>query len=547
MRFTRRNAALDARNSYPTWAHPEVLDNAEQWRVIRDCIAGHRAIQDRLEVYLPQRGGMDRDEYLSFAEYATFFNMTARTVRAMVGLAARRDPKITGVPKRLRKILKRVGYDNSSIVLFIKKAMDEVVAMGRYGILVDMDPEGRHPPYLEGFQAENILDWQTGDIEGRTVLTGVVLRSIRQKPREIGKAVEILVEYRVLELVDIDGQVVYRQRIYLTESGHAFDFASAVPDSVVVPLRFGKPMSRIPFIIPGSLSTSPDVDASPIADITHVQISHFRSSADLEFGRFYTGCPIFTVQADASQKDSEYKLGPSMVWVLGPNSQAGLLEFNGQGLTFLENALLQKEDQIAKLGGRLMGGRSRATSESDNQLKMQEANEHSTLHNVVVSLNHAMSEMLKVWAWWQGVDDVDDIECEISTEFMSNLFGAREIRAVQEMYKAGLIDLTTFHHYMQRAEVIPDWMDFDEFSASIQDPGQFPNLPDVLARMRGYPDKNSWLTHKRELRALRLDERALDDEIDLARQEFRLKKKQAEKPPAPAPRPNPNPNPPAAA
>lgn len=536
----RRTPALDARNSYPTWSHDDVLANAEQWRQIRDCIAGHQAIRDRCHVYLPKRSGMSKEDYDAYVEYAPYFNMTSRTVGAMVGTASRREPKLTGIPERLRYLLPKITYDNSSAVLFIKKALFEVTSMGRYGILVDMDAEGRKPPYLEGFAAENIIDWQTGEVEGRQVLTAVVLRSIRQKPRAIGGAREIQIEYRILELVPEGGRLIYRQRVYLCDEINAD--ITGIPDQVIEPKRFGQPLTFIPFIMPGALSTSPDVDQSPIAGVSHMQVSHYQSSADLEFARWYTGNPVYWVNtSDGADKDTEYALGPSRIWLLGPNGKAGVVEFNGQGLIFLENAMTQKEDMAAKLGGRLIGGRSRATSESDNQLKMQESNEHSVLLNVVVALNHAMTTALQWWAFWQGIDDTSEIACEISTEFMSNMFGARELRAVQEMYAAGLIDLQTFHFYFQRAEVIPDWLDYDEFKASIEDPDQFPNLPDVLARMRGHSDKASWQAHKIEMRKLRLDERASAAEIQNAQDKLALERKKAAKPPPPKPAPEPQP------
>ncbi|ODT77699.1 MAG: hypothetical protein ABS76_26565 [Pelagibacterium sp. SCN 64-44] len=57
-----RNALTAATANYPTWSHPDVIRNAEAWRMIRDCMEGEEAIKDRGEVYLPKLTTMDSEE-----------------------------------------------------------------------------------------------------------------------------------------------------------------------------------------------------------------------------------------------------------------------------------------------------------------------------------------------------------------------------------------------------------------------------------------------------------------------------------------------------
>lgn len=529
----RRQAAVRARTQFPSWVHDDVIRYAERWKRIRDCIEGEEAVKEEAVIYLPRRAKMTDEGYASYVERAPYFNMSSRTVRSMVGLASRRRPRIAGIPDRLKTGLDRITFDNQSVYLLIKHALEECVSLGRYGLLVDMDREGKKPAYIEGFIAEHILDWTEEEIDGRLELTGVVLRTVSEKPRSVGGARETVYRYLILELVDIDGKLTYQQRIYESATVD-IDFSRST-GTVVVPVHRGKPFDFIPFFFSGSMSNRPAVDRPPLGDISGLQVSHFQSSADLEYARFYTANPVYWAQIGNGDRQTEYELGPDRIWEVDLNANVGILEFNGSGLRYLESGCAQKEDMIAKLGGRLMGGSSRAVSESDNQLKMQEANEHSTLHNVVSALNEAMTRALKVWATWQDVTDVSGVVCEIPADFISDMFGAREIRVLLELYKAGTIPIGILHSTLQKAGIIPDWYDEATFRAALDDEDNFPNMPDVLARMRGFPDKKTWLDYKRGLREMRLDERTQSEDLDLQLRKLKIERDKLNKPPAPRP------------
>src|SRR5206468_661127 len=109
----------------------------------------------------------------------------------------------------------------------------------------------------------------------------------------------------------------------------------------------------IPFTFVGATSLSPNVDKPPLLDLVEVNLSHYRSSADLEHGRHYTALP--TPWVSGMRPDSNLRIGAGVAWVLeDPTAKAGMLEFTGQGLQALEKALESKEKQMAVLGARLL-------------------------------------------------------------------------------------------------------------------------------------------------------------------------------------------------
>jgi len=200
------------------------------------------------------------------------------------------------------------------------------------------------------------------------------------------------------------------------------------------------------------------------------------------------------VQNDSSQDQGNYEVGPDVVWILDKDEEAKLLEFNGRGLQHLENILRSKEGQIASIGGRMMPGSSRGAAESDNSLVMQERNEQTLLLNIADTVDEAVTEILQWWADWSNASKstIKAITFELNRDFLIKDAGAREFRAIHQMYMDGIIPVDVVYDYLSRAEVIPEWMDEEEYKSLLKQSNQFPNMVDVLARMKNFPDADAF-------------------------------------------------------
>lgn len=520
---------LPVQMTYPTWTHPSVLEYVDEWQIIRDCVGGERVIKEKGDQYLRPLEEMDGGEYDAYLDRAVFFNMTGRTVNALTGIVFNRSPQVAGVPKRLQKAFKYPTRTNISFEAFIKKVCRELVTLGRYGVLVDMPPTAtsNNVPYFVGFAAEHVLDWQEMVIDGKLVPVEIVVRELSESREAFGKARKNMTIIRrlVLEWSNDRDDFIYVQYIYEGE-GTTVDVEVLTPRRVV-PTRNGVPLNRIPFEFLGAIDNTPDVDRSPIADIASLNIAHYRSYAQLEHSRFFTAMPVFYAQVPAGESERVYRVGSSVVWEVAPGEKPGILEFNGHGLNGLVEACVQKEDQISALGGRLMSNSSRSTAESDNALKLKEGNERSILLNIVFSVSEGMTEMLRRWLWWAGVENVEDAEVELNKEFLTDTLGARELRAVYAMYLDGVVPLTVLHFYLQKAEVIPEWMDVDQFKSLLADESEFKNQPDVIAKMKGYntaKDQQATRLARRDMRNSEEKTRQQDRKMEADAEEAELQR-----------------------
>lgn len=505
--------------SLPTWVHPEVVYWYGTWKLIRDCAAGEKSIKEAGTRYLPQPDGMDADEYDAFVCRATFYNFTGRTVSALSGSIFRRVPVIDGLSPAVEARLENVSRSNQSLITFCSYSAEEIFQLGRFGVLVDL-PAGETTdprPYFVDYTAENVLDWDSAEDPdtGRLRLTRVVLREAK---RQSGTERKIYARYR--ELLLVDG--VYTQYLYEADDKDA-ELSDAFRGSAIVPKRRGASLDFIPFRIFGPFLNSFSCEKPPMEDIARLNISHFNSYAQAENSRFFCGSPFYYIESDQPGAESDFKIGAPRVWVCKPGTKPGIVEMNGQGLKFLVDALDQKEAQAAALGGRMMGVRGTAVSESNNQLKLAERNEQSILLKTARSLDEGYTQLLRWWAWMSGMsrEDADKIEATFNKDFLFDGAGAREFRAIHAMYKDGVITIEIVYEYLKKHNVIPDWMKLAEFTKTFANLASFPGDPDAIARKKGFPDAKTMLS-------LEDKEREREHELELQEEELAAAQKTAE-------------------
>lgn len=513
------------------------------WLAIRHAMVGEVEIKKHGTQYLPQPEGMDDEQYAAYLDRAVFYNMVYRTVTGLTGAIFRREPRLLKAGKKLNAVTKRISKDGLSLSVFSKVAAQEMLSVGRYGVLVDKaqrdGPNVR--PYLAGYSCENILDWSTTEIDGRDEYDYILLREFQQdrrlftfhgdeaKPNDsYGK---LFVNYRILRLVYDEEleRTIYRQEFY-SRNGEDADLSE--DPEISVPLVFGVPMDRIPFRFFNATTNLPEVEKPPVLDILTLNVSHYKTYAQLEHGRFYTANPVYYVTG--GQEDDEYHIGPSVVWEIGTNEKAGILEFNGQGLKTLENALEQKETQVASLGGRLLGD-SKTAGQSDNQVKLKDRNEQSLLLNVTTVLNENFTDLLMILSAWLNERPDDELAFRVNQDFLLDNAAAREFRAITMMYQDGMIGIEIVYEYFLKADVIPEYVDLDTFKNMLEDPAQFPNNPDFQSRKDGFSDAKSQRGDElqRDLAGEELDHESTENDKDRKSAEKQAKE-QPKIPPMPA-------------
>mgnify|MGYP000043037929 CR=1 FL=1 len=533
-RSVRTQTVHNKAEAVPTFVNAEYTEWRDIWRSIRHAMIGEPMIKKHGRRYLPQLEGMDDDQYSAYLDRAVFFNMTYRTVTGLTGSIFRRSPRLLKAGPKMEKLAQRISRDGLSLELLAKVVTQEQLSVGRCGLLLDKVEEtsagaDQSQPYLALYTAENICDWTEVEIDGRTEYDFILLREfvIDRRLTKIngsGKAAKMVpndnygalyTRWRILRLVYNEETLKweYRQEVYERDNG---DADMTEEPKVSIPKVYGKPFERIPFRFFNAVTPLAGVEKPPILDILTLNLSHYKSYAQLEQGRFYTANPVYYVKG--ADEEDEYHIGPSLVWTLDSNGEAGIIEYNGHGLNSLEKALTTKENQAAALGGRLIGD-SPTAGQSDNQIKLKDRNEQSLLLNVTTVLNENFTALLRLAGEWLNEADANkDLEFRVNQDFLLNNFAAREFRAITLMWQEGLLPIDVIYEFFLQHEVIPEFITLDAFKALLEDESQFINNPDVLAKQEGYPDATG-----------KLEQEQLEQTQDFEAEQAEAARKSAEK------------------
>jgi len=452
--------------------HTQFKNNSDRWMRIRDVLGGSDLVKDRGQIYLPKPGGHTDDDYAGYKIRAEFYPASQRTVDGLAGAIFRKDP-IINIPDNQTILIERTTLRGADFTTFSKSVVREVLAMGRFGVLVDVIGEEKEP-YSSGYVAENIINWRYMYAGREPKLQLVVLREWVDRPVGDGYETELVERFRVLELGTIEGAeegpLIYQSTLWeATKSKDGKEEFMMIEQ--VIPKRRGKPLDRIPFHFFGAGGLEADVEKSPMLDLVDTNISHYRTSAELEEGAYYTGLPMYVVsgrpQGDGEM--AEFRVGSRSALMLDEGGRAEVLTVPGQGMGLLQEMMASKERRMAVLGARILEDQKSGV-ESSETVMMRHRGENSLLSSISDNCSRGLKAVLSDMSWWMGQED-PEVEVALNRDFVSSPMMPKEIVEMTASLQQGSIGPEVFFLALKEGERIPnnwtieDWLkDIDEGS-----------------------------------------------------------------------------------
>jgi len=424
--------------------HPDYAGHEVKWNRIRDCVNGSDAVKAKRTLYLPKLTGQSKDEYNAYLTRALFVSFTDRTLKGLVGLMTEREPNIEA-PDEMRPYFEDVDNQGTSFFELLRWVTEEVVAMGRTGLLIDFPVEGGRA-YTIPYAAENIINWNTDPIFRN--LNMLVLQELRYWPQpSTMHFLSRYVEYRLLRLNSGSGMYegeVWRRSVTDTSSG------ALNRRAVISPVVRGDPIDIIPFTFITSEGITTELVKPPMLDIVDVNLSHFRTSADLEHGRHFTALPVPVVTGVDS--DSPLRVGSEQAWVLPPHqAKAYYLEFTGQGLQSLEGALKEKSDQMAVFSTRMMDNSARG-SESPDNVRIRHSSDAANMTRIVETIENAFNRHYNLIRVMEGIPG--EVKITLNKHFLDARMPATELREIVKAFTEGAINEETLIFNLTRGDIM---------------------------------------------------------------------------------------------
>lgn len=443
---------------------PEVEKLLPIYRMIRDVLRGPAAVKGGREFYLPIPDPSDTSvagvyRYNHYVDRAIFFDATARTHEGYIGQIFYREYQVE-LPPTLEVLKDDIDGEGTTLEQQAKNTAGEVLAFGRAGLLTDYASQvanptlqdqitGRARPIISLYHPENIINWRWTTVNNRKFLSLVVLKEMAHDDDDGFEGTETD-QWRELRMVPRDegsDQYILVVRIWRNVDG---DFR--VIDESFPTMGNGNNWDVIPFSFIGSVDNDPSIDKPPMEGMAHVNIGHFRNSADYEESVFMLGQPTPWASGITENwlKDAwngELRLGSREFIPLPDGGQMGLLQVSPNSLA--KDAMDQKERQLVALGAKLAEAKqvqTTATEENRNSVI-----ENSTLSSVAKNTSAAYTKALTFAAMYAGEDT--KLVFELNTDFEITRMSPQDRQQLLAEWQGGGITWEEYRWNMKRSGI----------------------------------------------------------------------------------------------
>ena len=434
--------------------HKDYSKYLSRWAKCRDVADGE--VKEKKQLYLPPLSGHDGPvdpEYMAYVQRAHYYNATGRTIDALSGAVFSEDPTLT-LPAKIEPLTEDVTLTGCSLDELANQIMEELLIVGRFGVLVDHMGRGEEVTVqiaearnirakLVPYKAEQIINWRYGLMNGRHQLVLVVLKEVYDEPKEDIFQTEQKTRYRVLRLDE--GR--YIQEVY-EQDGKEFSLTSSAAPSIG-----STTFDYIPFFLFGPCNAQ-EIEQPPLWDLVEANLAHYRTSADLEHGLHFTGLPTLFGSGWKMQEGEVFPIGSSNAYVRSEeNADAKFIEFTGTGLGALETSLERKESHMASLGARLLQESPRGV-ETAQAVNTKQSGENSVLASLAKSEGKGLTWCMTIFAEWMSAPG--EVLIELNTDYIPDSVDAPTITALVGACQKGLLTKETFAYNLQRGGYLPD-------------------------------------------------------------------------------------------
>jgi hypothetical protein len=440
--------------------HPDYRNAFWNWYAIRIAMQGESSIKRHNEMFLPMPSGMidavttpstqrahsmtqpvgvgrkyipytenpnyhNNAAYAAYKSRANYPELVGYTVRGLTGIATRNPPQYE-LPSNVKYLEDEATKENLTLINFYDETIEEVLAMGRNIIVVDICEEDDKPKFVS-YPAEAMINWKTHSNSNHDPYM-IVFKSSKFVDDDVFSH-ECEDVYRILSLEpDETGYDVYTVT-EVTEDGTII--------KRVQPSYRGKKLGYIPIAVAGSNNNLMDIDVQPMMAITNIAQQIYMLSADLRNSE-YMSCNPALVISGIDKEEAPTTLGSTVALILeNPEAKAYFTETDTSALNHVLSHIQNLMNEAAIHGTSLLGPTSNVV-EAATALKIRQSAASATLSSIVVSVGNAISIALKYAADW--VDgNPDDVIFRPNKNFVELSLSSSEITALVNAWQRGAI------------------------------------------------------------------------------------------------------------
>ena len=442
----------------------EYAQQFKLWEQVRAAIKGKYAVIDIVSCLpSPQYktyqayDGMSTDQYNqanacnkanslridSYWARGRFFNATARTTESLSGMIWSKAPEVELAP-RIQYLNDSANGTGTDLRDTVQAVTDDVIAVGRYGLLVDMPSNGGAltleqmqniklaPRFIE-YKAEQIV-YSRVDENGLAEVRLSECKLVQKKEFEWEEKAQ------VRRLVMLDG--VYTNELYNDKDELL---------TSTTPMANGSTMNEIPFQFFGSDNNDPSYSKVPMYDLANANLGHFVLDCDNRDNLHFHG------QGMTNVFTSMYSEEFNMANPNGLDSGAkGVNRFNqGDKVEVLQIAatgaipseMERDENRMIALGAQLVQDTN--TNVTLGAKEMEFGASTSTLKRIADNISSGMVNCLN-WAG-QFLGETGENTYQLNKEFITDELTPQMLQQHIVMVQGGVLPESTLNESARKA------------------------------------------------------------------------------------------------
>lgn len=458
------------------YVKPDLLAMMPVYQLCSDCYEGERAIKRTtgynylgahgngggvsnfaVSPYLPdpspttEKYEVRAKRYQDYLNRAVFYNVTRRTVSALVGQIFSKYP--TYDLNELAYLETDVDGSGESLVQQAKDATIQCLLKGGGGLLADMPvnsgatkasmAKGGIRPTIIHYERESIINWRVSKVGAVHKLSLLVL-SESYIAEDDGYEQKLGEQLLVLRLVDGLAESEILQKI---DGNWLSQGVNRLTD------HSGSQLTEIPFYFYGAVNNDAEIDGSPVYDLAELNVAHFRNSADLEESLFIAGQPTLVVSGLTEEwvKDTlsgGIAIGSRSGILLPQGGTAQMIQAQSDSALF--EAMQHKEAQMKAIGAKLV--ETSKQNKTATEAAQDSADETSTLTTIANNLSDAYSKAVRACGRYVGIA-TDGLFVTLNTQFNFAKMSPEQQAQMVANWQGGAITFAEMRAAMVESEI----------------------------------------------------------------------------------------------
>jgi hypothetical protein len=455
------------------------------WTKCGDAYDGEEAVKMKAEVYLPRPSGFSKAKdpaalYNGYMLRAQVPEIYSPAVRGLAGIIHAK-PATVELPTSMEVLLEVCTKDRQPLDVFHQRASIEVLKKGRFGVLVDAPVDGGDP-YLAGYIADQIIDWDTNPDTG--AVTYVVLDESLWRRNSEGEWVAVerwrvgrIIDEQYLESLPPEALLppgvsigVYIVEVWerggVDNSGVLRTGDATLVDVVVPSDARQQALVEIPFVFIDTMELTPSPDDAPLYGVATAELAIYRMDADYRHALYLTSQPT-PVAIGVDPENAPDTIGSAAIWIIAQGGDAKMLEFSGQGVGAMKIAMDDDYARAVQAGARLLSTSDEGGPESGEALRLRQGAQTATITTVAKNTAAGLERALRYAAMMLG-QDPESVSVEANTDFVELRLSSLDIAALVDSWLKGAISKETMFTNLQRGDIVPENVTFEDEEERIE-------------------------------------------------------------------------------